>query len=141
MRLDQKHTPLQDRRRANRLIFFYKVVEGLVPALPCHDYLTPVRANKRKLKPRTFKDCNSDNIIENQITNNSKCFKNIQSNSVQYKNSFFPRTIKDWNQLEDYVVCKDTVDSFSISLRYMESGFEIFFSCILRYYIKYHRPI
>ena len=41
--------PLQDRRKANHLAFFYKVVEGLVPALQCHDYLTPVRG-KRQIK-------------------------------------------------------------------------------------------
>ena len=35
--------PLQDRRKANRLVFFFKVVEGLVPAMQSHDFLTPVR--------------------------------------------------------------------------------------------------
>ncbi|KAH3810268.1 hypothetical protein DPMN_138658, partial [Dreissena polymorpha] len=45
-----KIPPLQDRRKANRLIFFYKVVEGLVPALQSSDYLTPVRTSKRKCK-------------------------------------------------------------------------------------------
>ena len=35
--------PLQDRRKANRLVFFFKVVEVLVPELQIHDYLKPVR--------------------------------------------------------------------------------------------------
>ena len=34
--------PLQDRRKANRLTFFFKVVEGLVPAMQSHDFLTPI---------------------------------------------------------------------------------------------------
>ncbi|KAH3799770.1 hypothetical protein DPMN_035049 [Dreissena polymorpha] len=41
---------LQERRKANKLIF-YKVVEGLVPALPSQDFLTPVRQSKRRVTP------------------------------------------------------------------------------------------
>ena len=66
--------PLQDRRKANRLVLFFKVVEGLVPTLQTHDYLTPVRG-KRQIKSRQFKDCDRHNIIDRQVTNNSRCFK------------------------------------------------------------------
>ena len=38
--------PLQDRRKANKLTFFFKVVEGLVPAMQSHDYLTPIRGKR-----------------------------------------------------------------------------------------------
>ena len=41
---------LPDRRKMNRLVFFYKVVDGLVLALQCHDILTPIRVNV-KSKP------------------------------------------------------------------------------------------
>ena len=58
--------PLQDRRKANRLVFFFKVVEGLVPALQTHDYLTPVHG-KRQIKSRQFKDCDTHNIIDRQV--------------------------------------------------------------------------
>ena len=102
---------LQDRRKANRLVFFYKVVEGQVPALPCHDYLTQIR-NKRQIKSKQFTDCITQNIIDKQATYNSKCFKPIQCNSVLFRNSFFPRTVIDWNHLEDSVVCAKTVNSF-----------------------------
>ena len=102
---------LQDRRKANRLIFFYKVVGGQVPALPCHEYLTPIR-NKRQIKSKQFTDCVSSNPIDNQTTNNSKCFKTIQCRSELYRNSFFPKTVIDWNHLEDSVVCAETVNSF-----------------------------
>ena len=98
---------LQDRRKANRLVFFYKVVEGQVPALTCHDYLTQIR-NKRQIKSKQFTDCITQNIIDKQSTNNSKCFKPIQCNSVLFRNSLFPRTVIDWNHLEDSVVCKDS---------------------------------
>ncbi|MCG7877120.1 MAG: reverse transcriptase family protein, partial [Candidatus Thiodiazotropha taylori] len=62
---------LHDRRKTNRLIFFYKVVEGLVPALQCHDILTPVRG-KRQIKTRQYTDFVTSNIFESQSTNNSK---------------------------------------------------------------------
>ena len=83
---------LQDRRKANRLIFFYNVVEG-----PCHDYLTQIR-NKRQIKSKQFTDCITQSIIDKQCaTNSSKCFKPIQCNSVSFRNLFFPRTVIDWN--------------------------------------------
>ena len=101
---------LQDRRKANRLVFFYKVVRGQVPALPCHEYsyLTPIR-NKRQIRSKQFTDCVISNPIDNQSTNNSKCFKPIQCRSKLFRNSFFPKTVIDWNHLEDSVVCAETV--------------------------------
>ena len=103
--------PLQDRRKANRLTFFYKVVEGLVPAMQSHDFLTPIRG-KRHIKSKQHTDCVTSNIIDKQSTNNSKCFKIIQCNSETYKNSFFPRIIIEWNHLDDNFVRADTVDGF-----------------------------
>ena len=48
--------PLKERKRANRLIFFFKVVEGLVPAMQSHNFLTPVRG-KRLVKAKQYTDC------------------------------------------------------------------------------------
>ena len=103
--------PLGDRRKENCLIFFFKVVEGLVPALQTHDYLTPVRG-KRQIKSRQFKDCVTHNIIDSQATYNSRCFKTVQCKTELFKNSFFPKTIIDWNHLEDCVVRAETVNGF-----------------------------
>ena len=47
---------LQDRRKSNRLVLFFKVVEGLVPAMQSRDFLTPVRG-KRLIKSKQYKDC------------------------------------------------------------------------------------
>ena len=92
-------SPLQDRRKANRLTFLFKVVEGLVPAMQSHhDYLTPIRGKRL--------------IIPKRSTNNSKCYKTLQCTSEIYKYSFFPRTIIDWNHLDDNIVRADTVDGF-----------------------------
>ena len=111
---------LQDRRKNNRLAFFYKMVEGLVPAMPCHDFLTPVRKSKRNIKPRTFSDYESTNIIDSQCINNCKCFKPEQCNTDIYKHSFIPRTIIDWNHLEDSVVSAQTLAGFKTALTHRD---------------------
>ena len=82
-----------------------------MPAMQSHDFLTPIRG-KRHVKSKQYTDCVTSNIIDKQSTNNSKCFKITQCNSETYKNSFFPRTIIDWNHLDDNFVRADTVDGF-----------------------------
>ena len=77
--------PLRDRRKTNRLIFIYKMVEGLVPALQCHDILTPVCA-KRHIKSSLNSDFVPSTIIERQSTNNSKCSKLVQCNTELFWN-------------------------------------------------------
>ena len=106
---------LQDRRKMIRLTFFYKVVEGLVPAFTCHDYLTPIKS-RRRIKAKHNSDFIEKNIIDNQVTNNSKCFKQVQCKTELYKHSFFPKTIIDWNHLEDSIVCASTKESFRTAL-------------------------
>ena len=82
-----------------------------MPAMQSHDFLTPIRG-KRQIKSKQNTDCVTSNIIDKQSTNNSKCYKIIQCNSETYKNSFFPRTIIDWNHLDDNFVHADTVEGF-----------------------------
>ena len=48
---------LQERRGQLRLIFMFKVVEGLVPAVPADKFFTQKKTNKRQIKPKIFKDC------------------------------------------------------------------------------------
>jgi len=57
---------------------------------------------------RTFEDDITSNILDSQVTNNSRCFQVTPSKSEPYRHSFFGRTILDWNHLED-----DTVDAAS----------------------------
>ena len=82
-----------------------------MPAQQTHDYLTPVRG-KRQIKSRQFKDCVTHNIIDSQATNNSRCFETVQRKTDFFRNSFFPKTIIDWNHLEDCVVRAETVNCF-----------------------------
>ena len=82
-----------------------------MPAVQSHDFLTPVRG-KRLIKAKQYTDRISKNIIDNQVTNNSKCFRPVRCNSDNYRYSFFPRTIIDWNYLDEDLVRAKTVDSF-----------------------------
>ena len=111
--------PLQERRKANRLTFFFKVAERLVPAMQSRDFLTPVRG-KRLIKSIKYTDCVTSNIADKQSTNNSKCSKTAHCKTDIYKNSLFPRTIIDWNHLDDNIVHAETVDSFKKAVHHWD---------------------
>ena len=70
---------LENRRSASRsdhclsfyFVFFYKVVEGLVPAVSPEEFLKSVK-QKRILKTKNFSDYKSSNIIERHIINHDR---------------------------------------------------------------------
>ena len=64
----------------NRLVFFYKVVEGLVPALQCHDIQTPI-PGKRQIETRQYSDCITSNLIDIHSAKCTKSFKPVQCNT------------------------------------------------------------
>ncbi len=103
--------PLHERRRLQRLTLLYKVVEGNVPAILIEDYLTPQRP-KRTVKAKQFKDYHHSNIVANSTNNNSKCFQLTFAKHENLKNSFFPRTVLDWNKLSDRVITAESIESF-----------------------------
>nr|KAG5694853.1 hypothetical protein BaRGS_028781 [Batillaria attramentaria] len=109
------HT-LQERREQLRLTFFFKVVEGLVPAIPPDKFLIPQKPGRR-IRPRTYQSTShTNNPVENYIRNNDRCFAVPRCNTEQYKQSFFPRTIIAWNRLDDTVVHSDSVECFKSAL-------------------------
>jgi hypothetical protein len=63
----------------------YKVVEGLVSALPTDAFVT-FSKRKRQIKPKTFGDCVTINPVEKHKTNNSKCLSIPNSRTAQYQN-------------------------------------------------------
>ena len=107
--------PLQQRRLYNRLSFFYKITNGLVPAIQQDAHLTPLD-NKRRIRPTQYTGYDSKNPIVKRSRNNSKCFTNIESKCSQYKNSFFPRTVVDWNILDNSIVNELKHESFKSKL-------------------------
>ena len=64
---------LENRRSPNRLIFMYKVVEVLVPAIPPNEFLKPTR-QKRQVKAKYFENCETKNILDRHVSNNNRSF-------------------------------------------------------------------
>jgi hypothetical protein len=116
---DLEFKPLQERRKHIRLTMFYKVVEGLVPAIAPEDYLKEIR-NKRKRKAKQYEGYETSNIIDRQTVNNSRPSELIQFKTDTRKNSFFSKTIVDWNHLEDSVVCAKTAEGFNSALQQLD---------------------
>ena len=95
---DLNWKPLQTRRRENRLVLLYKIVNNLV-AIPPDKHLA-FKTSKYNLRQ-----------------NHSKQIVTKESDVNSYKNSFFPRTIIDWNKLSDKEVNCQSLDSFKAELQ------------------------
>ncbi len=106
---------LEERRKNNRLVYFYKVVEGKIPAIPPEKFLT-VERPKRQIKAKKFEDYVSDNLVEKFTANHDRAYKYKQCNTKQLENSFFVRTVLDWNNLDSASVHADSVEAFKTSL-------------------------
>ena len=89
---------LQDRRTIAKLVFLYTVVEGLVPAIDPDTFIKPNRT-KRQIRSVKFTDCVAQNIIDRQVTNNTRSIVVPVSKTNQYRNSFFVDIIVSWNKL------------------------------------------
>ena len=111
MLADLELLSLKERRSTNRLIFFYKVIEGLVPPSPPEDVLKPIR-QKRHIRAKKYSDYQSSNFIERQVINDDKCFIVEKAKTEQYKHSFFIRTTVEWNHLDSDTVHAETVEGF-----------------------------
>jgi hypothetical protein len=103
---------LEDRRQEKRLVFLFRVVEGLVPAIPSADFLIPAKTTKRRIQPTRFPGFVASNIVERHVINNSRGFDIPDSHSAEYKNSFFVKTVVSWNQMNDSQVKVETPEEF-----------------------------
>ena len=102
--------PLQERRRHLRLSLYYRVVEGLAPALPPEKFLQQQRPG-RLIRTRQL-DGKSSNPVNNYARHNDKPYAVPHCNTIERQNSFFPRTTVDWNRLENEVVHADSINRF-----------------------------
>ena len=106
---------LASRRQVLKLTSFFKVVEGLVPALPIDQFLTKTRP-KRNIKARKFVNFDACNVVERHVTNNSKCYTLRHCNTEQLRNSFFVNTTLAWNQLPNEVVSSTSPEVFKAKI-------------------------
>jgi len=120
MLVEHNLLPLQERRKHLHLAFLFKVVEGSVPAIPPENYLIPQRP-KRAVLVRTFKDHVTSNILDSQVTNNSRCFRVPPSKSEPYGHSFYVRTIIDWKHLENDILDALSTEAFRERLANIQS--------------------
>jgi hypothetical protein len=75
---------LQTRRQHQRLIFFHKVVEGQISAIPPREYISHQK-HKRHIRARTLQDCETRNIVNSQFRNNTRAVVVEHPNTEQYK--------------------------------------------------------
>ena len=80
---------------------YTRIAEGLIPTLPPEKFLTTAPSGRRRIVTTKFRDYESINIIEQQVVNNSLGFQIPNSRKAQYSNSFFVRSVAEWNQLSD----------------------------------------
>ena len=107
---------LKDRRKELRLVLRYKIAEGLLPAIPPDPYLTPCRP-KRKIKSRPFSDYVASNPVTRHQRINDRCFVIPRTETKVYQNSFFVKTIADWNQLDNSIVSAPSPETFKLRLQ------------------------
>ena len=86
------------------------MVEGHVPAINIEHYLKSQRP-KRTIRAKQYDDFITKNIIENSVCNNSKCFKPVITKTENYRNSFFVKTVYDWNKLSEDIVTCDSLET------------------------------
>ena len=95
---DLEWQSLETRRREARLVLLYKVIHGLV-AVPTDGHVSFVPVTTRASNTMKLHQYNTDH------------------SSVE--NSFFPRTIIDWNNLPPEAVKSETVDVFKSKINRM----------------------
>ena len=114
--LEELNLPtLATRRQQQRLIFFYKVVEGQIPAIPSEDFVK-FNKPKRLIRAKTYSDCETTNIVQSSVRNNSRSVVIPNCKTDQYRHSFFVRTSIDWNHLEEDTVRATKLEDFKAAI-------------------------
>ena len=108
--------PLAEHCRQACLGLMYKITGGLIPAIPPQNYLTPVSASRRRIRPTKYEDFEATNIIDRHEVRNTRGFQLPAYNTKQYQNSFFVPTVVDWNHLEENIVKADSASAFTSAL-------------------------
>ena len=78
-------------------------------------YFEPV-PSKCRIWATRFSDFESTNIVTLHELNNNKYFSTKCGNTNIYRNSFFVRTVHDWNQLDNSTVSVTSAEAFRACL-------------------------
>jgi hypothetical protein len=89
---------LENCRREARLVMMYKVVQGLV-AVPYENHIERHQGRTR--------------------AKNSLKLKLYAPKTETFRNSFFPRTIKDWNTLEEDIATAPSLETFKEGIHHI----------------------
>ena len=111
LRTPPKGINIQGKKKKLNCYTVSKKKEKKFPAIPAEDYITHVR-NKRPVRPRTVQNYENQNIVTHFARNNSQGFKVELSKTNMYKNSFFPMTVRDWNNLDESTVSTSSIKKF-----------------------------
>ena len=107
---------LQKRRKTNRLSLFYKITNRQLPAICPDDYIKPITNSRRRGKPARLNDFITHESLERSGRKNDKCFQILNGKTDQFVNSFIPRTVVDWNNLNNDIVHSPSANSFRARL-------------------------
>ena len=106
--------PLQVRRQQLRLTFLFKVVEGLVLAMPPEHFFTFSKPG-RKIRPLRNSSFETSNIVNRYTRNNNRSLEIKPCRTSQQRNSFI-RTAVEWNNLDDSTVNLKTIPAFKAKI-------------------------
>ena len=85
---------LEQRLSVNRLVFMYKVVERIVPAIPADEFLKPPKPKKADQISEIYRSYDiTKNLVNRHSGNNDRCIVIENCNTEQLKQSFFVKTI------------------------------------------------
>ena len=92
---------LQHRRYINRIIMLFKIQHGIIDISP--DFIQP----------------------NDHRTRGSQRLRQLQATNEAYMNSFYPRTISDWNRLPTHVTDLQTLQGFRVALASLYSPLQM----------------
>ena len=83
---------------------------------PEHFFSPSIRRSNRNIKLKQQEDFITSNILDKRIVKNNKGYLIKDCNLIQTENSFFIRTVIDWNHLDNTTIFNPSLEGFKKSL-------------------------
>ena len=84
--------------------------------MPPNTFFNHQPRQKRKIKPKSYSDHVTTNIVNRYATNNTRGYIVPEATTEQLRNSFFVKTVVEWNQLDERTVTQETPEGFKRAL-------------------------